>query len=206
MERGMTPRYKEQDRQEIRESNRQLLLGAAAQEFARKSFHGANTNQIAKMAGFAVGTLFNYFPNKRELMLALLEQTAQAHFAFISGTVLQEGEPDQRLLKFFQAGFEFISQNLSPARVMVNTIYGSDDEFKLTLFAAYQPMFEFVAEQILLPGIEQGVFRDVNPPTMANMLMIMYLGTASQISEDGQFYLPDEQVADFALHALLKKE
>lgn len=201
----MTPRYKKEDRQEIQEQNRKLLLEAAAQEFARESYHGANTNQISKSAGFASGTIFNYFPTKKDLMLALLEETAQAHYDFVVMAVRQADDPQSRLQVFFEAGFEFISTNLAPARVMVNTVYGADEEFKQHLYQGYQPMFQFVATEIIEPGIEQIIFRPVDPVATANLLMTIYLGTASQVTKDGQFFLPSAQVADFALKALLRK-
>jgi len=198
----MSPRYKEEDRQELREQNRKALLEAAAVEFARESYQGANTNRIARSAGFASGTLFNYFPTKRALILALLEETAQAHFDFIASAVRDEDAPERRLEKFFQSGFEFISQNLAPARVMVNTIYGADEDFKSHLYQVYVPMFQLLMSEILSPGIEAGTFRPVEPTTMSNLLMIIYLGTASQVTDDGKFLLGAEQVADFVSHAL----
>lgn len=199
----MAPRYKKEDRQEIQEQNRKLLLEAAAQEFARESYHGANTNRISKSAGFAAGTIFNYFPTKKDLMLALLDETAQAHFDFLVAAVEQVEDPQYRLVTFFEAGFEFIAANLPPARVMVNTIYGADEEFRQHLYQCYQPMFQFVATEILVPGISQAIFRQVDPVATANLLMTIYLGTASQVTEDGQFFFPAAQVADFALKALL---
>jgi AcrR family transcriptional regulator len=199
----MTPRYKKEDRQEIQEQNRKLLLEAAAQEFARESYHGANTNRISKSAGFASGTIFNYFPTKKDLMLALLEETAQDHYDFVVTAVRQADDPQGRLQVFFEAGFGFIAANLAPARVMVNTVYGADEEFKQHLYQGYQPMFQFVAAEILAPGIEQNIFRPVDLVATANLLMTIYLGTASQVTEEGQFFLRSVQVADFALNALL---
>jgi len=201
----MTPRYKKEDRQEIQEHNRKLLLEAAAQEFARESYHGANTNRISKSAGFASGTIFNYFPTKKNLMLTLLAETAQNHYDFVVMAVKQADNPQTRLRVFFEAGFAFIAANLAPARVMVNTVYGADEEFKQHLYQGYQPMFQFVAAEIIEPGIEQSIFRSVDPVATANLLMIIYLGTASQVTEDGQFFLPSAQVADFVLKALLHK-
>ena len=198
----MSPRYTEEQRVEIRESNRQSLLAAAGQELAREGYRGANTNRISKAAGFASGTIFNYFPTKKDLILALLDETAQAHFDTISSAVLNLEPADQRLGQFFQAGFEFIAQNLASARVMVNTIYGPDEELKLHLYQAYLPMFQFVAQEIIAPGVDSGLFREVDPTEMASLLMNIYLGSASQVTDEGQFFMTAEQVADFALKAL----
>ena len=88
------------------------------------------------------------------------------------------------------------------ARVMFNTVNGSNHEQKEYCFQAYQPMFQLVAEQILFPGMQQGIFRQAEPEPTAILLMTIYLGTASQVDEQGRPWLNPENVADFVLHAL----
>ena len=49
------------------------LLEAAARVF-RSEGYAATTNRIAKVAGVSIGTLYEYFPNKEALLLALAER------------------------------------------------------------------------------------------------------------------------------------
>ena len=198
-------RLKKDEREQVLETNRQLLLDAAAGVFAREGYNGANINRISQAAGFAKGTIYNYFPSKQVLLEELLGATAQMHFEFISKAVLAEESPSGRLIAFFESGFDFVKEFLSPARVMVNVIYGANEAFKMHLFQAYMPMFQFVTLEIITPGVHQGVFRQVDPAATANLLMTIYLGTASQITDEGEFYLDPGQVADFALNSLLKE-
>ena len=67
-------------------------------------------------------------------------------------------------------------------------------------------MFELVAVEILVPGMEQGCFRSLDPEATANLLMTIYLGTASQVTDQGTFFLDVAQVIDFGFHALERKE
>ena len=201
----MTPRLKQANREQILQSNRKALLEAAAIEIAHSGYNGANINQISLAAGFAKGTIYNYFPSKQALMLALLDDFAQSHYEKLADAVRVVDDPKERLLNFFDAGFDFIAKNIAPARVVVNTIYGPEEIFKSHLYRAYQPMFELVAAEILVPGIEQGCFRLMDPVATANLLMTMYLGTASQVTDEGTFFMDAAQVIDFALHALERK-
>ena len=50
------------------------ILKAAEQLFARKGFAGVAMEDVAARAGLAVGTLYNYFPSKLALLLAILRR------------------------------------------------------------------------------------------------------------------------------------
>src|ERR1051325_2027600 len=60
----------------VKETTRARLLAAAAQEFARAGFDRANIDAISLAAGYAKGTIYNYFPSKEELFLAVVEEAA----------------------------------------------------------------------------------------------------------------------------------
>jgi AcrR family transcriptional regulator len=51
----------------------EVVLKAAAQVFARRGYAGATTNHIAERAGVSIGTLYEYFPSKDALLVALME-------------------------------------------------------------------------------------------------------------------------------------
>lgn len=196
------PRPRREAREEMLADTRQRLLQAAAEEIAQEGFVGANVNRVAQAAGFAKGTIYNYFPSKRALMEALIEEIAGEHYAYVAQRVLAVEDPRRRLEAFFAAGFDFVIEHLPRARAMIVTLYGPDAAFNAALFAAYQPMFALIAAEILAPGMADGTFRPVDAYQTAVMLMTIYLGTASQVNEQGRPWLPAGQVADFALSAL----
>jgi len=195
-------RIKQEDREQVLGQTRQRLLEAAAEEFARAGYPGANINTISTAAGYAKGTIYNYFPSKQALLLALLDLTAQQHLEFIVSQVRPEPDPAHRLELFYQAGFEFVTRYLPQARVVFNIINAADEPLKMHVFASYQPMFQFVADEILTPGIQQSLFRAVEPVSMAMLLMTIYLGAASQHDAQGHPWLDPRQVAMLILDGL----
>jgi AcrR family transcriptional regulator len=197
------PRPKDSERDQVKRDTRQLLLQAASEEFARHGYDGANVNRISRAAGFAKGTIYNYFPSKRALMEALIDTIAERHLGYVVGEVGKESDPRRRLERFFEAGFAFVVENLAQARVLITNIYGPDDAFKVHMYAAYRPMFEFVGQEIIAAGIAEGMFRQVEVEATSSLLMTIYLGTASQVDDQGRTFLDPQQVASFALHALL---
>ncbi len=194
------------DREEVISSTRQRLLDAAAVEFASKGFAEANINQISLSAGFSKGTIYNYFPSKQALMLALIEDAGGQHVQYIAEQVRAADGPTERLYRFYEAGFRFVEEHPARARFLITTLYSPGVDLQEAMYRAYQPMFQLVAEEILAPGVQQGVFRQVDLMATANLLMTVYLGTGSHVDQQGKVFMDPQQVADFALHALQRTE
>lgn len=199
-------RFKQSERDEALSEARSKLLSAATDEFAREGYLGANINRISLAAGFAKGTIYNYFPSKRALLLELVDEIAAAHLAFVSDQVFNETDARNRLVRFFESGFDFVSQHPAQAQVMINALYGPDRELKLHMYQAYQPMFQLLSEDVIDLGISQGQFREVDTEATSTLLMTIYLGTGSQVGERGEVLMSPAEVSDFVLRALLEAQ
>ncbi len=67
----------EERRQRRVEQRREQILAAAAGVFAAKGYHAATTREVAEAADVAEGTIFNYFPSKRDLLLAVFDRSVE---------------------------------------------------------------------------------------------------------------------------------
>jgi AcrR family transcriptional regulator len=86
---------------ETKERTRQAILEAARSRFQADGFEEATTRDIAREAGIATGTLFNYFATKEAIALALIADAIQQHTASPSAiavrgsrTAAPAGEPE----------------------------------------------------------------------------------------------------------------
>ncbi len=70
-------RPRKQPRQERSRETVAVILEAAARIFAEHGYAAGTTNRIAARAGVSIGSLYEYFPNKDALLVALME----AHIA-----------------------------------------------------------------------------------------------------------------------------
>ncbi|UCG84429.1 MAG: TetR/AcrR family transcriptional regulator [Dehalococcoidia bacterium] len=59
-------------KERITEQRKQQILDAALTIFSRKGFGEATVPDIAHEAGIAVGTIYNYYQSKRDLLVSLL--------------------------------------------------------------------------------------------------------------------------------------
>src|SRR5262245_17415072 len=64
--------------QERSRSTVDVILEAAAQVLERDGYAAATTDLIAERAGVSIGTLYQYFPNKDSILLALTQEHARA--------------------------------------------------------------------------------------------------------------------------------
>jgi len=64
-------------RDEARALFRNAILDAAEAVFAERGFHGARIQDIAARARIAVGTLYNHFAHKDDVLSALLEERTE---------------------------------------------------------------------------------------------------------------------------------
>ncbi|MFC1591838.1 TetR/AcrR family transcriptional regulator [Thermodesulfobacteriota bacterium] len=66
---------------------KQAVLNAAIQVFARHGYHNAKMAKIAELAGVSAGSLYLYYKNKADILIAIFEQlwdTLTAQFATLT--------------------------------------------------------------------------------------------------------------------------
>lgn len=79
-----------------------FLLEAAARVFKREGF-AATTNRIAAEAGVGIGTLYEYFPHKQALLLALAERHVELAEVEIHAACATQGTLRELLTALQQA-------------------------------------------------------------------------------------------------------
>jgi AcrR family transcriptional regulator len=85
----LSPR--KQPRQERSRATLDAIVEAAARVFGERGFAGGSTNRIAEDAGVAIGSLYEYFPNKASILVAVAERHLDRMLADVD-RVLAEAE------------------------------------------------------------------------------------------------------------------
>jgi AcrR family transcriptional regulator len=113
-----------------RSARRQQLLAAAQEVFVANGYHATGMDEIAERAGVSKPVLYQHFPGKRELYLALIDVQTDALVSAISVALAATEDNQQRIHGVLSAYFDFIdgSSQDSPGafRLIFETDLGND--------------------------------------------------------------------------------
>jgi AcrR family transcriptional regulator len=87
---------------------RRQLLDAALEVFVSQGYHAAAMDEIAERAGVSKPVLYQHFPGKLELYLALLDESVDALVATVRDALGSTTDNKQRVAATFSAYFEYV--------------------------------------------------------------------------------------------------
>ncbi|HUR51962.1 MAG TPA: TetR/AcrR family transcriptional regulator [Mycobacteriales bacterium] len=91
-----------------RQARRKQLLGAAQEVFVAQGYHAAAMDDIAERAGVSKPVLYQHFPGKLELYLALLEEHATELVKRVRAALDSTTNNKQRVVACVTAYFDFV--------------------------------------------------------------------------------------------------
>jgi AcrR family transcriptional regulator len=101
----------------VAEVFRRAILDSAEKVFRSEGFADAKMAKIARQAGVAAGTLYNYFDSKESIFRALLEHRAEEFWTGLQLIAAQATDPRQRLLNVTSATLDYMESNSSMCMV-----------------------------------------------------------------------------------------
>jgi len=94
-----------------RSARRQQLLTAAQEVFVANGYHGAAMDDIAERAGVSKPVLYQHFPGKRELYLALLDTQTETLASAVADALATTDDNQQRIHAVLNAYFAFVDRD-----------------------------------------------------------------------------------------------
>src|SRR5262244_3132393 len=89
-----------------RSARRKQLLAAAQEVFVVQGYHAAAMDDIAERAGVSKPVLYQHFPGKLDLYLALLDESVDALAATVRNALASSTDNKQRVPATFTAFFD----------------------------------------------------------------------------------------------------
>ncbi len=113
-----------------RSARRAQLLDAAQQVFVENGYHAAGMDEIAERAGVSKPVLYQHFPGKLELYLALLDDANEKLLDAILGALDSTTDNKRRVEATMEAYFEFVSAEGAPHRLVFESDLTNDPQVR----------------------------------------------------------------------------
>jgi AcrR family transcriptional regulator len=153
---------------------RRRILSAAGSLFGRTGWRAVTTRDIADRAGIAAGTLFNYFPTKESLAVALVAEATERGGAEFVRRRRSDARLDEDLFAFIWAGLRL----LRPVRGAAEGFAGA-----LGFSEAAAPLRDTHLETVCGLLRAHGADPDAEP-MMLQLYWTMYVGIVARWAAD----------------------
>jgi AcrR family transcriptional regulator len=95
------------------------LVESAARVLARRGFEAFTTNEVAELAGVAIGSLYEYFPTKQVLVAEVVRRTMSEITAELSAAARVDARPlRERLEAWVRAAADALGRRAKLTRVI----------------------------------------------------------------------------------------
>jgi len=191
-------------RETKKEITRQKLIEAASLEFAEVGFARANVSRISERAGFAAGTVYNYFRSKHDLLLQVVEHAMERLTETIRSNISDLDDPVERAKRAIREDFRFMEQNEALSKVIVREGFAADPMKQKEFLEALAPVSGIFVE-ILEQGKQEGLFRPDLDSVWATVLaegMVAYMLLARWVLESSE--LTYDHMAELTIQCFIE--
>jgi AcrR family transcriptional regulator len=133
-----------------RPARRRQLLGAAQEVFVAQGYHAAAMDEIAERAGVSKPVLYQHFPGKLELYLALLDESVEELTGIMRDALSSTTDNRQRVPATFQAFFDFVSGSGEAFRLVFESDLSNEPEVRKrlnrTMYVIADMISQFIRE------------------------------------------------------------
>ena len=137
---------------------RARIINSAVVIFAEKGYHLGNMNDIATKADVAVGSIYRYFHNKEDLLIAIFEEKMGELILELENRLKRIEDPKEKLFAFIHQHFSQIEAKPQLAQVFQVELRQSH-----RFFREYRPqkLWEYlqILQDIIILGQQEGCFR-----------------------------------------------
>ncbi len=192
------------------------ILECAKKLFARKGYYHTQISDIQNAAGVARGTIYQYFKNKDDIFLTLLENLHIEMKEVISSkpeNLEEDFSSGEKVFRYrIKKAFALFANDPDYCNILLRVGLGLGENFDSILRRFDKQMVELI-KSYLVSGIKLGRIKpDIDPVFMSNVIgggfmrMAYYYGVTGRGSQTEEFEkLTEDFVNAFAYGIFLEK-
>ncbi|PUA82811.1 TetR/AcrR family transcriptional regulator [Nocardioides currus] len=155
--------------------------------------HVVNMNDIAQAAGIAKPTLYHYFKSKEEIIFSIHMTLFELMRDQLEERLATESQPEDQLRGVFRDIFAQLHSHPGHTRVFREYFRRLSPE-RQKIVREQEGEYERSVRKILTDGVEQGVFKDLDPTLASLALFGMAYWAYEWYNPDGR--IPAQDLAD----------
>jgi AcrR family transcriptional regulator len=129
-------------------ARRRQLLDAATEVFVARGYHAAAMDEIAERAGVSKPVLYQHFPGKQDLYLALLDESVDLLVEAVTGAVRSTNDNRQRVNATFAAYFGYVAEHKGTFKLVFESDFSSDPAVRARLDDATRVCADLISQVI----------------------------------------------------------
>ncbi len=150
---------------------REKILQTAAILFADQGFARTDMAQIAKRAGVAKGSLYNYFESKEDLYLYVCRDGIERSRQEVYGDIRPEWDLYRQIDHIFRRGAAFVLANPQYARLYLNNASSGMERFADQLSLEVEKYTSDHLKRIIADGMSRCIVREDVDVSLASFLI-----------------------------------
>jgi len=131
-----------------RHERRRQLLDAALEVFVSQGYHAAAMDEIADRAGVSKPVLYQHFPGKLDLYLALLDESVDALVDAVRGALRSTTDNKQRVAATFSAYFQYVAGEGQAYRLVFESDLSNESAVRARLERGQRECAEMISQVV----------------------------------------------------------
>ncbi len=192
----------------LRRAKRQeQILETAVQLFAEHGYTDTDTQLLAEKLGVGKGTIYRYFPSKRELFLAAADRVMRLMRQCVDASIEGIDEPLDRIAVAIRAFLTFFAEHPEYVELLMQERAQFKDRKKPTYFE-HREVNVRRWQALYAALIAVGRIRDIPPERISDVMSNLLYGTMFTNYFTGQRHAVEAQardILDVVFHGILSE-
>jgi AcrR family transcriptional regulator len=160
-------------RDDVRKKRAEFMLEKAREMLYNDGFQALNLPLLAQVSGYSKPTVYNYFPNKDDLVVALAVESTSVRVAYYERAITFDGRPREKIY-----GIHSLNIGILQEDIQTSLVIHIDKNIRTRATAAHQRQLVQNEERII--EIISGIIReaaengDLSLPEVVNEYQLLF--------------------------------
>jgi TetR/AcrR family fatty acid metabolism transcriptional regulator len=184
---------------------------AATKVISRKGYFQTRPKDVAEEAGISVGTIYNYYESKQEILVDIFSEEFSDRKGFYRELSQRDIPLIEQIEKILERHFSRLTNHKELMRVIIQERFKPGSKLGRKLNESYSEVV-FYIEQLIEEALEKDQIRPCNPKIIASALFGSVESTIAagilqeEKDEEKIFRLAPEELAEFFWNGLKRRD